>query len=99
MSGWDFCIYLFPAWKEAVAAWKIDGKPVDQAMVDRGVKSMHRAWLDGCGYTAMYDPDAVDPMAAWEAKSLGKPVKLGPNAYPLYGPHAIRVQWGKWGIE
>ena len=94
MGGYGFGINLFPGMKEAVA--KSD---MTQQRANQVVEKMGRMWLDACGYAAMHDPDQADPMAAWEARRLGKPLKLGPNAKPLYDTWCIRVSWGEWGVE
>lgn len=88
-----FSIMLYPDWRDAVKA-----SVLTQADINCAIKNLHRAWLDGCGFNQMYDPDS-DPMADWQAKHLGKVRKLGPNARHLYGPHDIRVDWGEWGPE
>lgn len=93
MGRCGFGIDLHPLWKESVA---LSG--LTQALVNTGISNMCRAWLDGCGYNAIFDPDR-SAMDDWEAKKLGKNIKYGPNARPLYDVHSIRVQWGEWGPE
>ena len=93
MGRCGFTINLYPGFKKAVAA-----SGLDQNKVDTVIKNMHRAWLDGCGYGRMYDPDKT-PMQKWEEEKLGKAAKLGPNARPLYGEREIRVTWGEWGLN
>lgn len=87
MHNAGFSIELHPLWTEAV---KDSG--LTQAMVNTGILNMHRAWLDGCGYNAIFDPDNC----GCDADKKKKP---GPKAGPLYDQHAIRVQWGEWGPE
>lgn len=88
MGRCGFSIDLHPSWRQAVK----DCDWLTQKEVLEGIKNMHRAWLDGCGYSAIYDPDnsGVD-------RIKGK--SPGPNAHPLYDIHSIRVQWGEWGPE
>jgi len=93
MGRCGFAIALFPAWKNAVAASGLTQDDIDQL-----IKNCHRAWLDGCGYNGMIDPDE-DPRARWEHEKLGKEQTFGPNAYHLYWEHDIRVAWGEWGPE
>ncbi len=93
MSGAGFCIHLWPEWKLAVARWN-----KDQAAINKAIKTMHRGWLDGCGYDAIYDP-SEDPMDKWKREKMGTPRKLSKDAHPLYGEHSITVQWGEWGLE
>jgi hypothetical protein len=94
MSSAGFCIALWPEWREAVARFN-----KTQSEINTVIEHCGRAWLDGCGFDAMFDPD-TNPMDQWEAKHLGKPIKYGPNARPLYEPkNALRVQWGLWGPE
>lgn len=93
MGGYGFCIQLFPALKQAV---KSSGLTQDH--IDRIIDVCHRAWLDGCGYDKMYDPD-VSPRDKWEAKNIGKKLTFGPNAHHLYDRHSIRIGWGEWGPE
>lgn len=93
MSGHGIQVNFWPEWKDAVARYGIN-----QRQADAAVKSLSRAWLDGCGYDAMHDPDA-DPLEKWNQKHLGTAPKLGSNARPLYDSHSIRVTWGEWGPE
>src|SRR5487761_180341 len=88
-----FSIQLWPAWRDAVKA-----SGLAQDKINTVILNCHRAWLDGCGFGAMFDPDE-DPMAVWEEKHLHKKRKLGPNAHPLYSAHDIRVSWGEWGPD
>lgn len=99
-SGCNVGIQLFPAWRQAWRTYEYSpGKKMNQDAASTAVASLHRQWLDNCGYDTMYDPDGRDPMADWEARSLGKTRKLGPNARKLYDVHSIRVSWGEWGPE
>ncbi len=60
---------------------------------------MGRAWLDGCGFDQIFDPNE-DPMDKWRSKNLGEKRKLSPEARPLYQPNSeLRIQWGEWGPE
>ena len=93
VSGCGFCIDLWPAFKEAVAKCNLN-----QQLVDNGINSLHRGWLDGCGFDQIVDPDE-DPLERWKAKNGLEHKKPGPNAYKLYDRHSIRVQWGEWGPE
>ncbi len=93
MGRCGFSINLYPAWRQAVEDSKLT-----QHHIDTAIKNYHRAWLDGCGYDAIFDPDK-DPLAEWEERNLGKKSKPGPNARPLYDIHSIRVAWGEWGPE
>lgn len=93
MSGAGFCIHLFPEWKEAVARWN-----KDQAAINTAIENMHRVWLDGCGFNAIFDPNE-DPMDKWQREKMGKPRKPSKDARPLYDEHSVRVQWGEWGPE
>lgn len=91
MSGAGFAIKLWPAFRDAVAE-----RGMTQENANTAVKTMGRAWLDGCGFSAMFDPDnpGYDPDV-----DSGKK-KMGPNARPLYEPnHDLRVSWGEWGTE
>lgn len=88
MSGWGFNIKLLPEFKELVAKSEIDQKRADTA-----TENMGRYWLDGCGYSRVYDPDNcgldADP---------DKPP--GPNARHAYRPgFGLSVTWGEWGPE
>jgi hypothetical protein len=82
-----FTIELWPRWKEGVAAAGLKQKNIQNL-----IQTMGRVWLDGCGYTAIFDPDncGVD-------KDETKPP--GPKSRPLYGIESIHVQWGEWGPE
>lgn len=82
-----FGIKLYPAWAEAV---KSSG--ITQNNVQTAIKSYHRAWLDGFGYDAIYDPEN----SGFQKDEKKKP---GPNARPLYDIYSIRVSWGEWGPE
>lgn len=88
MRNAGFMIDLHPLWPEAVkkCEW------LNQSSVNEGIKNMHRAWLDGCGYTALFDPDNYGATA-------DKNKKPGPKARPLYDVHSIHVTWGAWGPE
>lgn len=88
MGRCGFGIDLHPSWKEAVAACDWLGQP----QVNEGIKNMHRAWLDGCGFNSIYDPDN----SGFDRDKNKKP---GPNARPLYDVHSIHVRWGEWGPE
>lgn len=84
----NFCISLWPAWRDEVARW---GKT--QTDINTGIKNMGRAWLDGCGYNSIFDPDN----SGFDRDERKPP---GPNARPMYEPNsALRVQWGEWGPE
>lgn len=82
-----FCIDLHPSWEVAVSNCELN-----QDIVNVGVKNMHRLWLDACGYNQIFDPYN----SGFDRDENKKP---GPRATPLYGEHAIRVIWGKWGPE
>ncbi len=86
MSGAGFCIHLWPAWKEAVAR-----ADLNQAKINTAIKNLHRSWLDGCGYDAIFDPDE-DPMDGWKREKAGAARVLSKDAHPLYDEHSIRVQ-------
>jgi hypothetical protein len=45
MGRCGFAVKLYPAWKDAVAAY-----PLSQQHADNAVRSMGRAWLAGCGF-------------------------------------------------
>jgi hypothetical protein len=85
--GCPIQVDLWPEWKEAVAR-----SAITQQGVNHAVKMMHRTWLDGCGWSRMFDPDNC-------GFDRDKDKPLGPNAYKAYGEHAIRVSWGEWGPE
>lgn len=87
MGRCGFGIKLYPHWKDAVEKSAITQKNINSA-----IESYHRAWLDGCGYDTMFDPEA-GPL------SERKGTKPGLNARPLYDIHSIRVAWGEWGPE
>jgi hypothetical protein len=92
-SGCGFSIQLWPIWKELVGKSKLT-----QEHVNNAIETMHRGWLDGCGYAEMYDPDE-DPLEMWKEKHLLSKRKLGPKSRHLYGPHSIHISWGEWGPE
>ena len=99
MGACGFSIQLFPAWKKAWAEYEYaPGKKFTQETINALIKNCHRAWLDGCGYNAMFDPDE-SAMDRWEKEKAGKKVTLGPRAAPLYDIHSVRVSWGEWGPE
>jgi len=88
MSGAGFHIQLWPEWKSLVAESEIQ-----QMNCDIAIATMGRAWLDGCGFNAMYDPDQ-SPDDRFAKK------KIGPHARPLYEPRtSLRIKWGAWGTE
>jgi hypothetical protein len=88
MSGAGFHIQLWPEWKVLVAE-----SGLTQEKCNTAIENVGRAWLDGCGFNAMYDPDQ-SPDDRFNKK------KMGPNARPLYEPRtALRVKWGEWGSE
>jgi hypothetical protein len=88
MSGAGFQIQLWPEWKMLVAEAELTQENCNVA-----IENMGRAWLDGCGFNDMYDPDQ-SPDDRWAKK------KMGPNARPLYEPRtSLRVAWGEWGTE
>lgn len=93
MGRCGFSIQLFPDWKKAVEKSNLNQKAINDLIEHFG-----RAWLDGCGYGQMYDPDQ-SPLDTWKQKETGQMRKLGPNARKLYQPNQIRVQWGEWGPE
>ncbi len=93
MSGAGFSIHLWPEWKLAVARWN-----TDQTAINTAIKSMHRSWLDGCGFDAIFDP-SEDPQDKWKREKMGTARKLSKAARPLYDEHSIQVQWGAWGPE
>lgn len=94
MGGCGFTIQLWPEFRVAVAK-----SGITQKMANTAITNLHRQWLDGCGYSAIYDPDD-DPMEAWKLKhGLIDKRKFGPNARPFYDAHSIRVSWGEWGPE
>lgn len=88
-----FCIQLWPKWKDAIAE-----SGLTQEHVNTLVKNMHRPWLDGCGFDAIFDPER-GPRDEWESKYTGKPIKYSKHAHPLYDQHSVRIQWGEWGPE
>lgn len=88
MGGAGFAVKLWPSWKRAVADRALTQQDVNHAVESRG-----RAWLDGCGYDAKFDPDNC---GAFRDGSLPP----GPQAGYLYEPGtSIRVSWGEWGPE
>lgn len=91
MNRCNFGIKLWPSWRDWVKHWS-DKNDIDQSRINIGVSNLHRAWLDGCGYSEIYDPDNC-------GFDRDKKKKPGPNARPLYGENAIRIQWGDWGPE
>jgi hypothetical protein len=80
-------VNLWPEWKDAVARYDIN-----QEKANRVIESLHRPWLDGCGWNRMYDPDNA---GCYRDETM----PLGPNARKVYGPHDIRITWGEWGPE
>lgn len=82
-----FGIKLWPAWKD-----EIEKLGLNQAKVNTGIGNMARYWLDGHGYSQIFDPDN-------EGFDRDKNKPPGPNARPLYDAHCIRVSWGEWGPE
>jgi hypothetical protein len=88
MSRAGFGVKLWPAWRDAVRELNLD-----QRQVNTAVGRMGRAWLDGCGYGDIYDPDNC----GFDRDKQRKP---GPNAKPTYEPNlSLRVLWGEWGPE
>lgn len=90
MSRCNFGIALYPAWRDAVKA-----SGITQENIQAAIKNYHRVWLDGCGFSEMFDPDRA-PMAFLREE---RKAKLGPSARPLYDIHSIRIAWGEWGPE
>jgi hypothetical protein len=87
MRNAGFSIDLHPLWMEAVRdSW------LNQNNVNTAIQNMHRPWLDGCGYDAVFDPDNCGAFA-------DKTKPAGPDSRPLYDIHSIRVKWGAWGPE
>ena len=93
LGGKGFAIQLWPGWRDA---WQ--SHPLTQDQVNKVIEHMHRIWLDGCGFDAIYDPEE-DPLDRWKAQKAGQPRKLSTKARPMYGAHDIRIQWGEWGPE
>ena len=93
MSGAGFCIHLWPEWKEAVARWS-----KDQAAINTAIGRLHRGWLDGCGFDAIFDPNE-DPLDKWKREKAGAARQYSKEARPLYDEHSIQVSWGEWGPE
>lgn len=88
MGQSGFNVILFPAWKDALAAYE---PQLTQEQANRAVENMGRQWLDGHGFDRMYDPDA----GPFDSEK-----KLGPNARKLWEPRtSLRVSWGEWGPE
>lgn len=94
MSRCNFSIQLFPAWREEVKRFD-----KTQADINRAVGKLARAWLDGCGFDAMYDPEEEDALDRWKAELQGEPRKLSKSAQKLYTERDVRVTWGEWGPE
>lgn len=87
MGRCGFMVKLWPAWRDEVA--KTD--EFDSANILQAVNTLGKAWLDGCGFNAWYDPDKP---AENDIK------KMGPNRRRLYEPRSsIQVRWGEWGPE
>lgn len=82
-----FCIDLSPTWPLAVK-----GADLDQTNVNYAIQTMGRAWLDGCGFDAIFDPDNY-------GFDRNKKKKPGPKSRKLYDILHLRVQWGTWGPE
>jgi hypothetical protein len=88
MGGAGFQIKLWPAFREAVA--NINRT---QENYEKLLKNMGRAWLDCCGFNAVFDPDNCGFQA-------DRKLPPGPNARPLYEPNQqLRISWGEWGPE
>ena len=88
MGGYGFTIKLFPGFKDLVAESDLDQQKACKVLDSRG-----RDWLDGCGYSAMFDPDNCN-------FRTDETTLLGPNASHAYWPNRdLRVTWGEWGPE
>jgi hypothetical protein len=54
MSRCGFAVKLFPAWKDAVAAYQ---PPLAQGHVNQAIRNLGAAWLAGCGFdTKIWEP-------------------------------------------
>ena len=93
MGRCGFNIQLFPDWKKAV-----DKSGLTQQKINTLLDNMHRPWLDGCGYDALFDPDET-PEERWKRHHGLLTANPGPNTHPLYGRTELRIQWGEWGPE
>jgi hypothetical protein len=87
LSGAGFSIQLYSNWKEAVAKSELN-----QETVNTAIKNLGRQWLDGCGFSAIFDPENCG-----FDKDPNKPPS--PEAHPRYMPWSIQVSWGEWGPE
>ncbi len=91
LGRWGFGVSLWPEFRDLVAASGIGQQNVDQVLERCG-----RHWLDGCGYSRMFDPD--DHRGPLEREE--EPLPPGPNARHLHTVGIdFNVRWGEWGPE
>jgi len=67
MGRCGFAVKLYPAWKEAVAAYRLMGtnEPLGQKHVNHVIEVMGKAWLDGCNFRGHYDPPRHFLRVSW----------------------------------
>lgn len=98
MGRHGFSIDLPSQWPEIVAASKLTQDHIEHKVH----KLFGNEWLDACGFSGMYDPDAppFDVREFLEHGDVNHERKLGPNAHRSHEARtSIRMSWGPWGLE
>ncbi|KKM77793.1 hypothetical protein LCGC14_1366470 [marine sediment metagenome] len=88
MGAWGFSIRLFPGFKEAV-----EKSGIDEDKAWKAVENMGRSWLDGCGFSKMFEYDDEKP------RHMYKPNRELRISWGEWGPEHITVPGNACGLD